>query len=212
MAGKTTTTATKKGNASTEFILGQAAQHITKAVSELNTAVETVRTLTSQSEELTLHVASKEAQIAELDIQYAEKARQADVDLDLSMKANTERVVNAYLSSTGKVAVTSADWSGLQKELSDVRSNADAETKKAVAQATSALKNQYENDIKLLHSENKAVAAENASKIGVLAEKNKFLEEQVTKLYSQLDAERHASIERAKAGSVGSINVSGAGK
>ena len=59
----------------------------------------------------------------------------------------------------------------------------------------------------MLHSENKAIAAENASKIGVLAEKNKFLDEQVTKLYAQLDAERNAGIERAKAGSVGSINI-----
>jgi hypothetical protein len=38
-------------------------------------------------------------------------------------------------------------------------------------------------------------------------EKNKFLEEQVTKLYQQLDAERAAGIERAKAGSIGNITV-----
>lgn len=212
MAGKTTTTTTKKGSASTEYVLGQAAQHITKAVSELNTAVETVRTLTSQSEDLTLQVASKEAQIAELDVQYAEKARQAEVEFELNMKANAERVVLGYLNTNGKVAVTNAEWNSLQKEFGDYKANAEAEAKKAVAVATNALKTQYENDIKLLNSENKAIAAENASKIGVLAEKNKFLEDQVTKLYSQLDAERSASIERARASSVGSINVTGAGK
>jgi hypothetical protein len=68
-------------------------------------------------------------------------------------------------------------------------------------------KSQFENDLRFIQSENKAVAAENASKIGVLAEKNKFLEEQVVKLYSQLDAERAAGIERAKAGSIGTITV-----
>lgn len=202
----------KKGSTSTELVLGQAAQHISKAVSELNTAVETVRTLTSQAEELTLQVSNKEAQISELDVQYAEKSRQAEVEFDLNMKANADRVLSEYLRSTGKMAVTVAEWNGLQKELTDVKANAETETKRAVATATNALKSQYDNDIKLLHSENKAIAAENASKIGVLAEKNKFLEEQVTKLYQQLDAERTASIERARASSVGSINVTGAGK
>ena len=209
MAGKTTA---KKGSVSTELVLGQAAQQITKAVTELNAAVETVRTLTAQAEELTLQVSNKESQISELDVQYTEKARQAEVDFDLNMKANADRVLSEYLRSNGKMAVTTAEWNSLQKELTDVKTNAESETKKAVATATNSLKSQYENDIKLLHSENKAIAAENASKIGVLAEKNKFLEEQVEKLYKQLDAERVASIERAKASSVGSINVTGAGK
>ncbi len=84
--------------------------------------------------------------------------------------------------------------------------------KKEVATVAATLKSQYENEIKLIHSENKAIAAENAAKIGTLATQNEFLQEQVTKLYAQLDAERSAGIERAKAGSVGSINVAPAGK
>ena len=84
--------------------------------------------------------------------------------------------------------------------------------KKEVASIVATLKTQYENEIKLIHSENKAIAAENAAKIGTLATQNKFLEEQVTKLYLQLDAERAAGIERAKAGSVGSINVAPSNK
>lgn len=206
MAGKTTT---KKGSVSTEAILGQAAQQITKAVSELNSATATVGQLVSQAEELTLLVSNKESQIAELEVQYAEKARQADVELDLSMKANAERVVSDYLRTNGKLAVTTSDWNSLQKELTDTKAGAEAETKKQVAQVANSLKSQYENDIRFLQSENKAVAAENASKIGVLAEKNAFLDQQVTKLYQQLDAERAASIQRAQASSVGSINVSG---
>ncbi len=198
---------TKKSSASTEIVLGQAAQQITKAVSELNAATTSVNELVSKAEELTLLVANKEEAIANLDVTFAEKERQLNVDLDLSFKANTDRVVTEFLKSTGKVAIGSNELSSIQKELSDTKANADAETKKAVGAVSSSLKSQYENDIRFLQSENKAIAAENASKIGVLAEKNKFLEEQVTKLYMQLDAERAAGIERAKAGSVGSINV-----
>lgn len=205
MAGKTTTT--KKASASTEIVLGQAAQQIAKAVSELNSATNTVNQLASQAEELTLLVANKENQIAELEVQYAEKARQAEVDLNLSIKANQERVVNEVLRSSGMESISSTELKALRQELESVKANADAETKKQVSIVSSTLKAQFDNDLRFIQSENKAIAAENASKIGVLAEKNKFLDEQVTKLYLQLDAERAAGIERAKAGSVGSINV-----
>jgi len=198
---------TTKRTASTEIVLGQAAQQITKAVTELNNATKTVNALASQAEDLTLQVANKEEAIAALAVEYAEKKRQADVNLELSMKANTESVVTTYLQTNGKVAILSSDWSSLQKELATEKANSEKAIASQVASITAAQKSQYDNDIRFLQSENKAIAAENASKIGVLAEKNKFLEDQVTKLYLQLDAERAAGIERAKAGSVGSINV-----
>jgi hypothetical protein len=209
MAVKTTV---KKGNASTEVVLGQAAQQITKAVTELAAATATIGILASQAEELTLQVSNKEDEIAALDVKFTEKERQLTVDLDLSFKANTNKVVTEYLASVNKEAITSSELSSLRSELADVKHSADKTTKEAVGSALATARAQYENDIKLLHSENKAIAAENASKIGVLAEKNKFLDEQVTKLYAQLDAERNAGIERAKAGSVGSINIGDQGR
>jgi hypothetical protein len=198
---------TKKASASTEIVLGQAAQQISKAVNELNAATETVNKLATQAEELTLQVANKEAQISELDVQYAEKARQSEVDFNLSMKANQDRVVNDVLRSNGMESISSAELKALRQELADTKAGAEAETKKQVAIVSSTLKAQFDNDLRFIQSENKAIAAENASKIGVLAEKNKFLEEQVTKLYTQLDSERQAGIERAKAGSIGNITV-----
>ena len=198
----------KKSSASTEVVLGQAAQQISKAVSELNSATGTLTKLTSQADELTLLVANKEDQIVALEVEYAEKARQAKVDLELSMKANTEAVVSEHLSSTGKVSISKTELAALTKELADTKANADAETKKQVATVASTLKAQFENDIRFSQAENKAIAAENAAKLNALVQNEKNLQEQVTKLYLQLDAERAAGIERAKAGSVGSINVS----
>ena len=204
MAGKTTT---KKTSVSSEIVFGQAAQQINKAVTELGNATSTINQLVSQVEELTLQISNKEAQIAELEVQYAEKARQAEVDFNLNIKANQERVVNEILRSNGMESISSAELKALRQELEATKANTDAEIKKQVAAATNAMKTTFENDLRFIQSENKAVAAENASKIGVLAEKNKFLEDQVTKLYLQLDAERAAGIERAKAGSIGNITV-----
>ena len=68
----TTKTTVKKGNASTEVVLGQAAQQITKAVSELATATATIGKLAAQAEELTLQVSNKEDEIAALDVKFTE--------------------------------------------------------------------------------------------------------------------------------------------
>lgn len=197
----------KKATASTELVLGQAAQQITKAVNELVLATGTISKLSEQAEELTLLVANKEEAIASLDVQFNEKERQLSVDLDLSFKSNTDRVVTEYLKSTGKVSIQSVELDSLRQELHDVKTNINDQIKREVNSVVSGVKSDYENSIKLLHSENKAIAAENSSKIIVLAEKNKFLEEQTVRLYAQLDLERQAGIERAKAGAVGSINI-----
>lgn len=204
--------AQKKASVATEQILGQAAQQITKAVSELTSATATIGKLTEQSEQLTLLVANKEDAIKALAVEFAEKERQLKVDLDLSFRANTEKVVTDHLTSNGKVAISANELRDLRTELETAKSGAEALVKKEVAIVASTLKSSYENEIKLIHSENKAIAAENAAKLGSLTTQNEFLEEQVTKLYGQLDAERSAGTERAKAGSIGNITVGETGR
>jgi hypothetical protein len=211
MAGKTTTPA-RKASVTTEVVLGKAAQQIAKAVSELNAATESVNQLASKTEDLTLQVANKEEAIAALEVEYNERKRQSEVDLELTMRSSAEKLVNEHLTSNGYVSISANELNSLRSELEQTKSTTEAQIKREVATVASTLKSQYENEIKLIQSENKAISAENAAKIGTLATQNKFLEDQVTKLYLQLDAERAAGIERAKAGSVGSINVAPAGK
>ena len=205
-------TPARKASANTEVVLGQAVAQITKAVNELKAATATVTTLSEQADQLTLLVANKEEAISALEVEYAEKRRQADVELELSFKANQERVVNQWLTSNGYTSIATSELTTLRSDLDSARTNTETIVKKEVATVAATLKTQYENEIKLIHSENKAIAAENAAKIGTLATQNVFLEEQVTRLYAQLDAERSAGIERAKAGSVGSINVAPSSK
>jgi len=201
-----------KASATTEIVLGQAANQIAKAVIELNNATTTVGKLALKAEDMTLLVANKEEEIAALTVEYTEKERQLKVDLELSFKSNTEKVVNEHLASKNYTAISVSELIELKDELSTSKSNIDSRIEKEVSTETTRMKYNYENEVKLIQSEHKAISADNSAKIGTLASQNKFLEEQVTKLYSQLDAERAASIERAKAASVGSINVSPSGK
>ena len=198
---------TKRTSVTTELVLGQAAQSITKAIAELNAATESVNALSSKGEELTLLVSNKEQAIDELEVKYAEQERQLQVDLELKMRSKAEDVVTSYLDLTDKVAIPEAEWEALKADLTKTKADFETQTKKEVAVAVNSVKSTYEHSIALLSSEYKAKEAENLSRIGVLGEKNTFLEAQVTKMYQQMDAERAASIERAKASSVGTISV-----
>lgn len=202
----------KKTNVATETVIGSAAVSLTKAVGEINAAVGAVKGLEERSEELSLQVANKTVQIEELDAQYTEKLRQKDVEFGLQFKENSAKVVGEFLSSNGDVAIAKTELNALRKDLEDTKANSTKEAEKAVAIVANKLKSEHESAIKLLESEHKGANIENTSKISSLETQNKFLESQLAKLYEQLDNERQASIERAKAGSIGAINVSGAGK
>ena len=208
MASRTPSTSGKKATANTEFVLGAAAQQISKAVTELGNATNTISQLASQAADLTLQVANKEEAIQSLETEYAEKARQLSVELDLNFKSNTDKVVNSHLSSIGHTSIPTSELNALRTELETVRSSTEKTVKSEVASAVASVKSTYESEIKLLHSENKAISAENAAKIGTLSSQNTFLQGQVDKLYEQLNAERAAGISRAQASSVGSINLS----
>ena len=139
----TKTTTAKKSSASTEIVLGQAAQQITKAVAELNNATSTINQLTGKAEELTLLVANKEEAIKALEVEFTEKERQLKVDLDLSFKANTDRVVNEYLTSVNQVSISGTELKTLRAELEEAKTSGEAQIKREISTVVSTLKTQY---------------------------------------------------------------------
>ncbi len=217
------TTATKKTSTAAEIVVGAAAQNIVKAIAELKTATEGVAKLAETSEALTLQVANKEDELVNLviareetikalDVTYAEKERQLNVNLDLSFKSNTKSVVDNYLASVKETSISIAELKSLRDALAEATASSEKAIQTAVASATSSMKSQYENDLKIIHSENKAVTATITAQLDSLKSEKAALQLQNDKLYNQIDLERTASIERAKAGSVGSINVAPASK
>ena len=196
-----------RGNATTEVVLGQSAQHLTKAVAEILSAVGKVEELKTLGEELTLLVSNKEDAIKDLDVEFAEKERKLKVDLDLSFKANTDRVVTEYLRSIDKEAISSKELAGLKDTLAKTIAGTEAQIVKEVKafQETSKLK--FDNDTALLQAEHKVINAENKAKISSLETIVKALEAQITDYKEQLNAERVAGTARAQAGSIGTINL-----
>lgn len=196
-----------KGNATTEVVLGQSAQHLTKATTEILAAIGKVEELKTLGEELSLLVSNKEEAIKELDVEYAEKERKLKVDLDLSFKAHTDSVVTNYLKTIDKEAVSSKEYADLKATLAKTIAGIDAQVSKEVKAYQEASKLKFDNDTALLQAEHKVIIAENKAKISSLETINKSLEGQVADYKEQLNDERKAGTARAQASAIGSINV-----
>jgi hypothetical protein len=202
----------KKGSANTEVVIGSAAQLIKKSVDGLRTAVETVNKLGEQAENYQGLIAQKEARVAELDIEYKEKRRAAEVELEVSIKQDETKVVAAILERQGKIAISQEELVDLRNKSSKGEAEVKAEIQKAVGEVTGRLTKQHESELKLKEAEVKATAAESVAKIQNLEMQVSFLKDQVDSWKNALDAERSASVERSKANAVGSINLGNSGK
>jgi hypothetical protein len=200
--------ATKKGTSvSTELTMGQAGVAVKKALSEITVAIEKLQSLEEKSDSLSLQIANKEAQIDELSIAYQEKQRQAELDLSLRMKEQTQTVVREYLTASQQTAISTTELAQLRKDYETLKMDFTKEVSAQVSKAEGIAKNSYNQELKLKEAEFLAKEASNNAEIKNLQKEAAFLKEQVEMWKQQLDSEREASISRAKASQVGSINV-----
>lgn len=199
--------AAKTKSDNTDVVISSAAAALVKATANIKEAFNSVDSLTETAETLTRDIASKKAEVASLDEQYQTKARQAEVDFNLKLQETKEKTVNEYLKSVGKEAVESAAYRALQTELEKVKQERDAEIKKAVAIENSRLTREYAAEKNLLISQNETATAKQLAQIESLTERNGALNNEIAKLFKEIEAQRTLTAEVAKAGSVGSINV-----
>lgn len=191
----------------TEVIVGAAAELAKRAANSLKESLAKFEELMSTSETQQLKIAEQEEKINELGTSYAEKLRAQEVEFDLKVKADSNKVVKELLGSQNLVAVPTEEYDALKKELSDLEKDFEDETAAAVKKETSIAYGRLENEKKLLEANFAAKEAENRAEIINLKAMNEQLREQAGLWKQSLDDERAAGIERAKAGSIGSINV-----
>lgn len=208
MATETKASPKKKGTSKTEAIIGSGASALNTAVNALAKAVVELQKLPEESDRLTLLIADKEAKLEELVVQFDEKKRSLLVDLDLSMKENTKALVEGHLQALGFIAVEQSAYSNLHTELQLLKDQKDREVAKEVAIATNAMKAKHDADLRVLHAEFGQKEATNTATIQSLSQQLALVKQQNDELFKQLNAERQAGTDRAKANAVGAINVS----
>lgn len=197
----------KKGSASSEMVIGAAANQIKKSVDMLKGAVDAVNELGTKAENFQALIAQKEDRVKELDVEFSEKKRAAQVNLDLEIKADENKVVTEVLAKNNEVAINTVELSELKAraERSDAEVKADKD--KAVAIATSAMKKDHDNAMLLKDAEFKAKEAENLAQISNLKSQVEMYKAQCASWEKALEQERAAGVERSKAASIGTLNV-----
>jgi hypothetical protein len=199
------TAKTKSDN--TDVVISSAAAALIKATASIQEAFKSLDGLNETAETLTRDIAAKKAEIESLNEQYQTKARQAEVDFNLKLQEKKSETINAYLKSVGQEAVESTVYKALQAELVAVKQDRDAEIKKAVAIEASRLNREYSAERSLLISQNETATAKQLAQIESLVERNGALNNEIAKLFREIEAQRALTAEVAKASAIGSVNL-----
>lgn len=197
----------KKTTATVESVAGAAALSLGRSLTELKAGLNLFETLTGNLEGLGLQIAQKEEMIKELSTAFVERERQLNVNLQLKMKENGKAAALEILDAEGLIAVGKDSYSFLQAKVLDLESTFDDKVRAERGKAEGILGAQFANKEKLLGAEYGTKEANNLATIAQLQQQITFLKEQSTKWEMALGEERKASIERAKASSIGNINV-----
>lgn len=166
--------------------------NLVKVATDLQGLVATSEGVVQKIEDLT-------AQAAELEAANATKRREADAELKLRTKEDRTGVLTELLKE-GKLAnITQAEVDSLRAELAAKLAADDKDQKVAVAVALAAAKRDSDAVMAGVVADNKVAAAQKDAQITMQADKITFLGTQVAQLQGQIDADRAARLEIAKA-------------
>ena len=211
----------KKTTATVDAVLGTGAASFSKALSALTEGVDQLKGLEARADELTLLISNQENKISELqsdfaslktaqDQEFTERKRAYDVQFKLDVQENEDKFVANWLTKRGLVTTTQTALDATTTELSTLKAEFADKVNSEVRKAVAIAQNGFSSDLKLKEAEFKAAEAANSAEITNLKNQNSFLTTQVEYWKGQLEAERNAGIERAKAGAINNLNLQAA--
>lgn len=202
----------RKGNKTTELIVGTAALKMQTASKNLNDAMVHAMKMTEVLETTTLKVSDMEQKIEDLAVEYGKRKSQAEFDLELEFKTNEKRFAENYLTSNNLLAVSNEEYNGLRDKYTILQQEFEQKLNAEINKSKGILENNYNNATKLKEAEFTAKEAQNAARITSLESQLTAAISQADQWRTALDDERKAGVQRAQASAVGNINVTGPGK
>ena len=176
-----------------------ATTNITRASESLTTAYENLKSLASQAEDLDVTIAGKNKAIEELDVEFDNRFRQAEVDLSIKVKQGVKTVVDEYLTSNNLEALDATEVARLKNVEKTVTQQAEKDKTAALVQQDKALRTEFTSAVEVLKAQQNAALAEANANNKSLQDKVDFLTKQVQDLFNQLSEQRQADIDRVKA-------------
>lgn len=197
----------KKGTAKTEAIIGTSVVKLDQAIASIDSATKLLGELFQEVDNSVSKVADKEDQLAQLIVDYAEKKRRLDIQLQLDHQEDETKLATAWLKARNLMAIEPTKYDEMLATMGDAEKDQADAVSKAVAIATNSLKSHEESVRRILTAEFNTKEAENRFKITALEQQLVAAKEESVRWQKALDDDRKAGIERAKASSVGAINI-----
>ena len=185
----------------------QAVVKITKANEDLNKTLAALGAGASAQQELINQIAQREADLNQLNVQFNEKQRAAEVKFDLDLKARQAQIVTEVLASQGKTVIDTEALNKLRTDYQALTANYRTELDKEVTEVKRAAAASTAAQIRTKELELQASSAAQAAQITSLTEKNTLLQQQVADYKAQIAEDREARVQEAQARGNAVVNV-----
>jgi hypothetical protein len=131
------------------------------------------------------------------------------VNIDLEFQANRAEAAKKYADENGLVLLGQSEVERQAVALANLTTDFDKKVEEEVSRATqqSSIKHSYE--LKATKQEYETKEAGNLARITSLEEQLTAARQTITDLRADIDKNRQAEVERAKAGSIQNLNVGG---
>lgn len=190
--------AAKKGNKTTEIIIGAANLKLSSAVKALTEGLAVVGQLEEKVQDGVLQVTDLEDKIGGLEQDFKNKKAQQEIDLKLAYDSKRVEFVQEYLDKNNLETITSAELQELKSKAFVTEAETQQAISSAVGAATSSMKKEHEADKKIAALEHEKKEASNVAEINQLKQQNKFLEDQLNNMRTLLNKQMEQETERAK--------------
>lgn len=184
-------------------VLSKGATDMVKAINLLKSSTTGLEEMKNELISIDYDLTAKRAELEKLNIELDERERSRLVEIDIKAKERIVQHIDNFLAETNRISVTKDRYD----YLFNLGADFDKKLNEKLNAETSKIRAEFNNTLNLKESDFKFREAENAATINSLTSQLASARNEAKVWQDQLTSEREASIERAKASSIGSVNI-----
>lgn len=172
---------------------------VTAAIVGLSKVVAELQAQNAISEVLAADIQQKESQLNDLGREFELQLRTQRANLQVAVLENATGVMEQLMANNRLAKISIVELNELNEELRQARSDNTAAIEAAVKSTQQSLHAEYNSKLNAIKSENAVNAATATADNRAQAERITFLTGEIASLRAQIESERQARIEIAKA-------------
>lgn len=179
---------------------------VDRSTKALNTAADAVvkaaqdlQNISTASTQLTQDIEFKQSELDSLEEQLATKQREQAAELRLRVKENADIVLAELLKERGLITTTTKDVKDVEAQLAKALAENTAEIESAIAHTTAEITTVFKAQLAQKDSDHKVEIASLKANATAAQERITFLTAELAQARAQVEADRTARVEIAKA-------------